>query len=106
MYAARITKEAVFWTDRRIIESGRNGMSQLDLSILVGQKPCLCSLQNAEFPPLEPCRMLAADDSFAACLDTGHAHSFVLEKGIEEADRIASSSDTGNKEIWKSLLAC
>ena len=49
--------------------------------------------------------MLTPNNAAAAGLDPGHPDIFVIKKGIEEADGIASATNTGHQKIRQSLLA-
>jgi hypothetical protein len=45
------------------------------------------------------------NDAVAAGFDAGHAHAFVIEEGMEEADRVAAAADAGDEQIGQALLA-
>ena len=80
-------------------------MGQFDLPILVGQKPCLGALKDAEFATLEAGGVLATDEAAAAGLDPGHAYRLVVEEGVEKTDCVATAADAGNQEVGKAFLA-
>ena len=101
----RIAQEAVFWSDRRIIETGRDRMGRLDLPVLIGQEKRFASLQYAEFAALEARGVASGFDPLSAGFDPDHADVLVLEKGIEKSDRIAPATHAGHEQVGQALLA-
>src|SRR5205085_7622857 len=66
---ARIPKIAVLRADRGVIEPGRNGMGELDLAVVIGEKKCFRPLQNAQPAALKARCMFPGKNSFAAGFD-------------------------------------
>ena len=100
----RIGEPGVLRADRRVIETGRNGVSQLDLSICIGEQPGLRALQDAELAAGESCRVATGLDAFTPCFHTDFTHFFVSEKRVEQTDRVAATTDAGDEHVGQALL--
>src|ERR1700736_5581709 len=80
-------------------------MSQLDLAIIISEQECFRSLQDAELPGLETCRVFAAANSLAARFNSNHSDTLVFQEGVKQADGVASASDASNEQMRKPLFA-
>src|ERR1019366_137961 len=90
----------VLRTDRRVIEPGRDGMREHDLSIVVLQHERACSLQYAERTALlETRRVLTRPDAFAPSLDANHAHILVVQESVKQSNSVAAAADTSHQFV-------
>ena len=103
--AADILEISVFRSDSGIIETGRDRMGQLDLTVGIGEQPGLCALQDTELAALESCGMTLGHDAITAGFDTDHADIFIAEKRMEHADRIGSAANAGDEQIRQAAFA-
>src|SRR5947209_4037774 len=65
LHPTKIAQIAVLWTNRGIIESGRNRMGQLDFAVAICKNECLRALEHAEPTALKTCRMFPRANAFA-----------------------------------------
>src|ERR1043165_9633410 len=68
-------------------------MCELDLAVVVGGHERFRALKDAEPAALKTGGVFARRNSFAAGFDTDHADGFVIEKGMEDSNRVAAAAD-------------
>ena len=77
-------------------------MRKGDLAVTVLEYVALCSLQDTQSAPLrvsESGGMGAVFDSVAACFDANEAHAFLFKEGVEDADGVTASANTGYDDV-------
>src|SRR5215467_9776707 len=94
-----IPQITVFGPYGRIIQSGRHGMSQIDLSVVVLEEISHRALENTGFSTRKTSSMLPAGNAESTGLDAYHLYFVVVPKGVKQAHRVASASDTGYKAV-------
>src|SRR5262249_10882469 len=94
-----IPQITVFGPYGRIIQSGRHGMGQIDLSVVALEEISHRALENTGFSTRKPRSMLPAANAESTGLDTDHLHLFVVPKSVEQAHRVTSAAHTGNEAI-------
>ncbi len=108
--ATLIGKPGVFGADGGVIETGGNGMSGGDLAVLVLQHVGVSALEDAGARTGETlvggqaCGVFAKTLAAAARLDAHHFYVRVLEKFVEEADRVGAATDAGVKMGGQALF--
>ncbi|NJR42528.1 MAG: hypothetical protein HC767_07540 [Akkermansiaceae bacterium] len=76
----------------------RNGIDKKDVaSAVFSTTPDL----NAEFPALETRSMTLWDDAIAASFHADHADIFITQKRMKKPDRVGSTTDAGDQQIWQ-----
>ena len=103
--AAGVAVVAVFWANCGVVESGGDGVGELDLAVGVGEEPSFGALQHAELAALEARGVAASHDAVAAGFDTGHFDGFVIYKGMEKSNGVAAAADAGDEQVGEAFLA-
>ena len=108
--AAFVGEPGVFGADRRIVESGGDGMRSGDLAVFVLQDVGVGALQDAgaragkTLRSAEACGVFAEFFAAAAGFDTDHFYVGVSQEGVEEADRVRAATDTGVEVCGQALF--
>src|SRR5436853_7787801 len=79
-------------------------MGEFDLSLFVGQQKGSGSLKHPKPSALESRCVFAGSNTFTASFNPDHSDRFILQKGVEKANRVAASADTGYEEIGQSFF--
>src|SRR5438552_3118689 len=95
----------MFGADGGVIEAGGDRMGQFDLAFFVGQQKSFGALENAKSPTLKSSSMFSAPNSLAAGFDADHAYISILQKRVEQSDRVAAAANAGDKQIGQLLRA-
>ena len=77
-------------------------MRQLDVSGIVLEDERARALQDAGAAAGEAGRMTAGRDLFAARLNTDQPHGLVVEKSVEDTDRVAAAAHARHDDVRKS----
>src|SRR5262245_65997130 len=95
--AAGLAQPRVPRTHRRVIETSRNGMRQLDIAgrILQDERPG--ALKNSRGAAGEARRVSACADRLAASFNPDEPDLPIVDEGIEEPDGVAPSADAGEE---------
>src|ERR1043165_1126072 len=95
-------------TNRRIIETSRDGMSRCNLAVRVLKYVAHRSLQHSRAPAaarIEARRVLAQLVSRATGFDADHLHVRVAEKRMKQPDRVRAAADTRDQRIRQTAFA-
>src|SRR4051812_14574591 len=85
--------------DRRIVESSRNRMRQLDIAIVILQNVGAGTLQHAGTATGKAGGMAAARDRPPARLDTDQPNGAVADERVEDAQRITAAADARDNGV-------
>ena len=89
-------------SDAGIVQPGRNGVGQGNLSVLVLQDIAAGSVQDTQPAHLrigEPGGMLLAFDAAAPGLHAEQTNPRIHHKRVENADRVAAAAHTGHNNV-------
>src|SRR3546814_3215641 len=89
----------MFRPDARIVETCRERMRLGDLAVLVLQQIGLVAVEHARTPARKACRMLSGFKPVASRFHAHHAHSGVIQKGVEHADGVRSAAHAGDQHV-------
>src|SRR6478736_7875929 len=87
--------------DRGVVETSRHRMRRLDVAVVVLQHEGARALEHTRCAAGEPRRMAPGLDGLATGLDANQPHILVIDERIEDADGVATATDTGNHSVRK-----
>ena len=85
--------------DRGVIESGGNGVRQLDVAVEILQHIGARALEHARRAAGKPRRVTSRRERFAAGFDANQAHAGIRNERVEDAERIAAAAHTGHHGV-------
>ena len=97
--APEVAKPRVLRTDRGVIESGGNGMRELDVSVEILQHIGARALEHARHAAGKPGRMTSRRERFAAGFHANQAHARTRNERVENPQRIAAAAHAGHDGV-------
>ena len=87
--------------DARVVEPGRDRVRLDRLAVLVLQHEGLRAVQHAGAAAFDGCRVPRRVDAVAGRLHAVELDAFVVEEGVEHADRVGAAADARDDGIGK-----
>src|SRR6267143_4339372 len=95
-YATRVFQVSMLGADTRIVETGRNAVRRLDLSVGVLEQVAHASMEDARPPGTQSRGMFTARYPFPGCFDSHELYSLVFEKSRKDAHGVRAPTDAGH----------
>ncbi|MHC2523324.1 hypothetical protein ACVIEM_000409 [Rhizobium leguminosarum] len=103
---AGIVQPGMFGTDAGIIETGRNRMAFLDLTVTILQQIGAVAVKHAGRTGGDRGAMFVALQTLAAGFDADDLHRGIIQERMENADGVRAAADGSDDEIRQAAFGC
>src|SRR5581483_5140946 len=89
--AVRILQKAVLRTDTRVVKARADAVRPGDLALFVLQNVAAGSVKDPGRSRNQGCGVPSGGDAVTGCLNSNEGHFGVFDKGVKDADGVASA---------------